>query len=216
MACPRKKLSVRPVRPGAVAAILGVALGLAAGAPALAHHNKGLPHYGYFENYPQVPTEEFIDEIGRWEVGAVFFNFQGMNRRTSDTPDDVRIFAYAYDLETDRGYRGELTLHVQTVEGELVDSFDRVEPDQEGVYVVRATLPASGTYHLIYELEVDGSTTEVPLAFEVDLDADRVPWLPIGGGFVLVALLFAVAVAGRKDKTGRRAAPAQEEVVVGP
>ncbi len=33
-----------------------------------AHHFKGLPHYNYFENYPQVPEEEFIGEVGDYEV----------------------------------------------------------------------------------------------------------------------------------------------------
>ncbi len=209
-ACPSRKLAPRPVRPGRLAAVAVVAVGLTVAGTALAHHNKGLPHYGYFENYPQVPTEEFIDEVGRWEVGAVFFNFQGMRRETSDTPDDVRIFAYLFDLDAQRGYRGPLTLRVQTDDGQVVDRFDRLEPDQEGTYVMRVTLPASGRYHLVYEVERDGGVEEVPLAFDIDLEADRVPWVPIALGGALLALVFTVAAAGRNNRVARSAAPAVE------
>jgi len=208
IACPRKKLSARLVRP--FLSLLLVAMLLPIAPSAWAHHNKGLPHYGYFDNYPQVPTEEFIDEVGRWEVGAVFFNFQGMDRKSSDTPDDVRIFAYAYDLESGRGFKGELTLFLADEQGEILDSFERVAPDQEGVYVVRTTLPASGRYKLLFDLESGGAVDRVPLAFDIDLEADRVPWMLIGLGATLLAVVFAVAAAGRRDKAARRSAPATE------
>ena len=43
---------------------------------ARAHHFKGLPHYNYFENYPQVPEEEFLGEVGSYEVSLVVYDFQ--------------------------------------------------------------------------------------------------------------------------------------------
>ncbi len=48
--------------------VLLAAAWLLAVSAASAHHFKGLPHYNYFENYPQVPEEEFIGEVGDYEV----------------------------------------------------------------------------------------------------------------------------------------------------
>ena len=42
---------------------------------ASAHHFKGLPHYNYFENYPQVPEEEFLGDAGNYEVSLVLYDF---------------------------------------------------------------------------------------------------------------------------------------------
>ncbi|HHO49791.1 MAG TPA: 4Fe-4S binding protein [Deltaproteobacteria bacterium] len=204
VACPQHKLGHK-LRWGVAA--LAAAL-IAAGQPAHAHHNKGLPHYGYFDNYPQVPTEEFIDEVGDWEVGAVFFNFQGMQRRTSDTPNDVRVFAYAYDLESERGYRGEATLHIDDASGQRLATFARLQTDQEGVYVLRQELPSSGDYTLVFELEDDGGTVAVPLAFTIDLEADRVPWGLLGAAAGAVALLFLIASVSGRARGARRAPPA--------
>ena len=182
---------------------LGIALLLSA--PALAHHNKGLPHYGYFENYPQVPTEEYVRLDGRWEVGATIFNFQGLrDRQTSETPNDVKFFMYAYDLDRDQGYHGPLSVTI-TLDGEPVSLIERLEPDGEGVYISRETLPRSGEYELVFLLE--GASVALP--FSVDLDADRVQWgliVALGGG---VGGLFLLALAGRKRRLVRRAsAPA--------
>ena len=32
-----------------------------------AHHFKGMPHFNYFENYPQIPQEDFIVQSGDYE-----------------------------------------------------------------------------------------------------------------------------------------------------
>lgn len=206
VACPQNKLAHKMRLPKAT---LPVLLALLVAGPAFAHHNKGLPHYGYFENYPQVPTEEFIDEQGRWEVGAVLFNFQGLRRTTSTTPDDVKIFAYVYDLETDRGYKGPLSLHLMR-EGETVAVFDRLEPDQEGVYLTRQTMPASGEYQLVFEIPADGLVHEVPLDIEVDLAADQVNWALLAGAGGGLGLIFLLATASRKARRVPRAPKAAE------
>ena len=215
MTCPSQRLGHRLGRPAAglarVGKIAAIALGAAAflgaflfASTARAHHNKGLPHYGYFENYPQVPTEEFIDEVGRWEVGVVLFNFQGLQRKTSDTPDDVRIFAYAYDLQDGRGYHGPLTLHIER-EGVRIATYDRLEPDQEGVYVTRHTMPASGTYTMVFELE---NGDQPGLEFEADLGADRVNWSILGGAGAILGGVFLLALVGRRKRLSASAAPA--------
>jgi hypothetical protein len=175
---------------------------------ALAHHNKGLPHYGYFENYPQVPTEEFIRIDGRWEVGATIFNFQGIeSRESSDTPNDVKIYAYIYDLQEDEGYTGPVRMEI-VLDDQVVSSFERVEPDQEGVYLSRETLPQSGDYDLVFHFP-EGQAT---LPFYVDLAGDGANWVVLGGLGVALGGLFSLTLVGRKRRLARSAsAPAPVE-----
>jgi ferredoxin-type protein NapH len=116
-ACPEKKLSRRFSLP----VIMGLAL-LLLPSMAWAHHNKGLPHYGYYENYPQVP-----------EIGATVFNFQGLDRTLADTPNDIKIFVYVYDLELDTNYTGKIDFDI-THEGEVISTFTRESIDEELIY----------------------------------------------------------------------------------
>jgi ferredoxin-type protein NapH len=209
---PRRR---RPAEPAPVAApsasaaaLIGLAVLMAATllpTDASAHHNKGLPHYGYFENYPQVPTEEFIRYEGRWEFGATLFNFQGLKRETSDTPNDVRIFAYVYDLKEDVAYEGKLELAVE-LDGELIESFGRLAPDEETVYRARLTLPESGIYHVTFTVDVDGESVKLMLPVKADLAADQINWLLIGGMLGVLGVLFGLALAGRKKRHTPRAA----------
>jgi hypothetical protein len=171
--------------------------------PSLAHHNKGLPHYGYFENYPQVPTEEYVRIEGRWEVGATIFNFQGIKaRETSDTPNDVKFFMYIYDLEEDHGYSGPVRIDI-THDGELISTMERLEPDGEGVYISRETLPSSGNYELVFTFE-EGTAA---LPFAVDLAVDQVNWGLVGGMGLGVAVLMGLGLHGRRRRLAHRAAP---------
>ena len=170
-------------------------------ASARAHHNKGLPHYGYFENYPQVPTEEYIAVDGRWEIGATFFNFQGLDRQNADTPNDVKIFLYLYDLEADKGYGGPLSVEIR-YRGTAVSRFDRLEIDEESVYSTRETLPHSGDYELV--AFVEGVEQPVVLPFHVDLSGDGIRWGLIGMITSPVLVLFSLATIGGRRRRRRR------------
>ncbi|MCB9594395.1 MAG: 4Fe-4S binding protein [Sandaracinaceae bacterium] len=192
--CPTDRLVRRLPVIGALALAV-----LVAPSVALAHHNKGLPHYGYYANYPQVPTEEFVAMDGRWEIGATLFNFQGYDgRRTSSTPNDVKIYLYLYDTEADQSYSGPVDIELRR-DGEVVARYDRTEPDEESVYSTRETLPESGTYQLV--ALVDGE--EIALDFYVDLD-DGVSWWVIALIVIPVALVFGLALFGRKKRRRRR------------
>lgn len=203
----RRRLPVLTAGSKAAAALLAIGLlpGLAA-----AHHNKGLPHYGYFENYPQVPTEEYYRIDGRWEIGATVFNFQGYElRHTSNTPNDVKIYLYLYDLEEDRNYRGPVDIEI-VHRGEVVARFARTEIDMESIYAARVTLPRTGEYELVCDF--DGERTS--LAFYVDLD-DDVDWLTIllvGGPLLLV---LGLAIHGRKKRPRRRRLTTVRTLVIG-
>ena len=160
-----------------------------------AHHNKGLPHYGYFENYPQVPTEEYVVVQGDWEFGGTVFNFQGLDRRSSDTPNDVKLYLYVYDLAGDGPYSGPAEFEVR-LDGERVVGFSRQSPDQESIYVSRETLPASGTYEIEVTLLGASPPAKVTLEFDIDL-ADGADWAVVLGIAAPVLLVFALALLGR-------------------
>jgi ferredoxin len=66
-ACPSNKLSRGLVQISTMLAVL-LLVPLTGAGPAEANHNKGFPHYGYFENYPQTPIEEYVVIDGPWEV----------------------------------------------------------------------------------------------------------------------------------------------------
>jgi ferredoxin len=180
---------------GAGAAVL--ALTLLAPLTAAAHHNKGLPHYGYYENYPQVPTNEVIAVDDRWEMGATIFNFQGYERKDAATPNDVKFFVYLYDLEANTAYVGPVEFEI-LLDGELVSTFTRAAVDEEVVYSTRETLPETGNYEIV--AHIPGSDTDPLVEFYVDLNEDAVSWgLVLGLTLPLLPLLGLVLV-GRSRK----------------
>ena len=194
-ACPDRKLSRRFSLPVLKLALLFFFI------PALAqaHHNKGLPHYGYYENYPQVPTEEYIIVDGRWEMGTTIFNFQGYERADADTPNDVKFFIYVYDLEKDQSYLGAVDFDI-VQDGEVVASFSREHVDEELVYSTRETLPESGEYQLVAHLRQEGSTGEVSLDFDIDLNEGEVSWILLAGLGIPLVPLFFLASLGRSRR----------------
>ncbi len=207
--CPSQKLRrtvaiKRKVTLGGMAMRVGLLL-LAAAAitlispPVFAHHNKGLPHYGYYENYPQVPTEEYVEIHKRWEIGATIFNFQGYQRGRSNTPDDVKIFAYLYDLKADKAWLGKVRWEIRDGD-KTVSVFERERVDEEAVYSTRETLPHSGTYELV--AHVDGE--HVPLAFFVELNDNIIPWGLIAGIGGPLLVLVGLGWFGRRRKRRRR------------
>lgn len=195
--CPQDRLR-RVVRLPVISGLLLAAF-VSAPATVSAHHNKGLPHYGYYENYPQVPTDEYIAIQGKWEIGATFFNFQGLSRRDADTPNDVKIYTYLYDLEADYAYMGEVVFEIRQGK-KVISRFDRPTVDAEAVYSTRETLPETGDYQLVAIM----GETEVKLDFYIELAGDGVNWLLIGGIGIPVLLVFGLALYGRARKKRRR------------
>ena len=177
---------------------------------ALAHHNKGLPHYGYFENYPQVPTEEYIRIDNDWEIGATVFNFQGLDRRTADTPNDVKIYLYLYNLKDDYSYSGPVDFQIVGESG-TVSEFSRSAPDQEQIYMSREIMPSSGYYQIIARIQTPQGPQETRLEFYVDI-SHGLNWVLIGGILLPVACVFALALLGQKRKARHMAIRSKAEV----
>jgi ferredoxin len=196
-ACPSDRLGrqVNVVLP--VLSLVLLALPMAA----LAHHNKGMPHYGYYQNYAQTPTEEFVALDGKWEIGATIFNFQGLDRRAANTPNDVKIYLYLYDTEAKTSYQGPLNIEIRQGR-DVIARFERQQVDEEAVYSTRETLPRSGTYELVAEVGSD----RVTLPFHVELAADAINWWVIGGIPTLGVWVIALLLHGRSRPRRRRKA----------
>ena len=77
-----------------------------------ANHFKGLPHYNYFENYPQVPEEEFLGQEGDYEFSLVAYDFQGIQKENAEQPDNVRLYLVIYNLRGNSVYKGPATLEI--------------------------------------------------------------------------------------------------------
>jgi len=202
-ACPSHRLGRQVVLP-----VLSLVL-LALPVAAVAHHNKGMPHYGYYDNYAQTPTEEFVVVDGKWEMGATIFNFQGLDRRAADTPNDVKIYLYLYDTEANVAYQGPLNIEIRQ-RGERIARFERQQVDEESVYSTRETLPRSGDYELVAEAAGD----RVTLPFHVELASDAINWWVVGGIPTLGVWVIALLLYGR-SRPHRRRKPKKPTAVEG-
>ena len=147
---------------------------------ALAHHFKGLPHYNYFENYPQVPEEEFIGQAGDYEVSLVVYDFQGINRDKVETPDNVRLFLVIFNLSDNSVYGGALTLEVLDGEDVVVSEWQKAA-ELENLYSLYHELPETGKYSLRLTLH-DENDLVCTIPFR--LSSQIVHW----GRWILIAL----------------------------
>lgn len=162
---------------------------------AMGHHFKGLPHYNYYENYPQVPEEEFLGQAGEYELSLVVYDFQGINRDKAETPDNVRLFLLIFNLLDNRIYQGALTLDV--LDGERVAYSEKFESaDLENIYSLHRELPDTGDYSVRVTLhDKDGLECIIPF----QLSSQKVHW---GRwiGLALVVLVTVAAIGARKAR----------------
>jgi hypothetical protein len=150
------------------------------------HHFKGLPHYNYFENYPQVPEEEFLGQVGEYELSLVVYDFQGIDRANVSDPDKVRLFLVIFNLRENRVYGGRLHFEVLDREAVLVSHrFERAE--LENLYSLHRELPNDGQYSIRVTLEdEEGLVGEIPFY----LSSQRTHW----GRFIAVGLIILVSI----------------------
>jgi|TARA_B100000959_G_scaffold285576_2_gene360776 hypothetical protein len=171
---------------------------------ALGHHFKGLPHYNYFENYPQVPEEEFHGEAGNYEISLVVYDFQGIDRKQVEDPDKVRLFVMILNLQDNGVYGGRLTLEIldrdQVVETQVFKS-----SELESLYGMSRKLPETGKYALRLTLHDEGDL-QCTIPFQLSSQETHWgPWVAAGLGVFLV-----VAAAG-----ARRARVKQDRIDAG-
>ncbi len=177
----------------AYAAVLLAVAGLAPGA--FAHHFKGLPHYSYYEHYPQVPQEEFLGQEGNYEYSLVLYDFQGLNQEDMEQPDNARLYLIIFNLRANDVYDGPLTLAVCDA-NEVVYEEVLAGPEEECVYALQQDLPSTGKYSLLVTLG-DGSGQEVRIPFR--LSSQKTFWGRRVAG-ALAVLILVVAVGSRRAR----------------
>lgn len=204
--CPTRVLEIaarpprRMARPG-LAAKLALVLMLAAlpAADALAHHIKGMPHYGYIENYPQIPTYEKRVVAPPWQVTVVAYLMDGLNRKRSDTPDDAMIYVSLANQATGKPYRGRLEVEFRPVGAGSRPTRSFKAPLEESVYRMRVPLTA-GAYDVVVRTpEPGGVTAKVRLSLK-----EGTNWWLIAS--LAVAAVAAAALARAVLRRRRRSA----------
>jgi hypothetical protein len=160
-----------------------------------AHHFKGLPHYNYFENYPQVPEEEFLGQAGSYEFSLVVYDFQGINKEKVETPENVRLFLLVFSLLENKVYTGPMTLEVLNNE-KTVKKFRFESADLENIYSVHHELPDTGRYRLNVILHQEGNLTcEIPFK----LSSQKTHW----GKWIALSLLLLISVTAAGARKAR-------------
>ena len=168
---------------------------LLAATAAMAHHFKGLPHYNYYENYPEIPEEEFLGQVGDYEVSLVVYDFQGIQRENVDDPDMVRMFLVIFNLRNNDIYGGPLTLDVLD-NGTVVHSERHKSSELENLYSMHQDLPDTGRYSLRLTLHDEG---DLQCTIPFTLSSQKIHW----GKWVAAVLLMwrvVAAIGARKAR----------------
>ena len=168
---------------------------LVSAGPLFAHHFKGLPHYNYFENYPQVPEEEFLGQAGEYEMSLVVYDFQGIHSQNIEDPENVRLFLLVFNLLNSRVYHGELTFEI--LDGDRVLLSKRYEKAQlENMYSAQRNLSDTGDYAVRLTLHDDGGRQCV-IPFRLSSQTTHWGrWIALG----LLVLIAVTAVGARKAR----------------
>ena len=177
---------------------------LVATGPAAAHHFKGLPHYNYFENYPQVPEEEFTGEVGDYEVSLVVYDFQGINRDNVDNPDMARMFLMIFNLRDSGVYGGPLTLEILDRD-EVVITERHESAELENLYSMHRDLPPSGKYSMRMTLHDEGDI-QCTIPFQLSSQIVNWTWWVIGGlgTLIIVGIIGARKARVKQDRIEAR------------
>lgn len=207
-ACPASLLSLLPKTPyrerfaevnpmywRITVAVLVLAGGLLTYSLAAAHHMRGLPHYGYTESYPQIPTKETHSRMGKFDVVVVTYFFEGVRRERAETPDDVQFYIGLRNTETHQSYTGPLSIELWG-SGRRIAAFEHTRPFEEAVYRFRQAVPGPGSYEL--RLAAGGLRGRVSVAIE-GKPVSSTPYI-LGGLAALFAVLF---LLNRRRRFGR-------------
>ena len=153
-------------------AIIGLLLTVGQMNCAFAHHFKGLPHYNYYENYPQVPEEEFLGRVGDYEVSLVVYDFQGINRDKVEAPDSVRLFLVIFNLRNNKVYGGRLGIEVLDRD-QVIHEEIQASAQLENLYSSHRQLPDAGKYSLRLTLHDEG---DLQCTIPFVLSSQKIHW----------------------------------------
>ncbi len=169
-----------------------------------AHHFKGLPHYNYFENYPQIPEEEFLGQSGSYEFSLVVYDFQGINRDVLDAPEMVRLFLVVFNMMSSEVYIGPATLEILD-KAKVVYSERQESAELENLYSIHQDLPDSGKYSLRVTLHGRNNLQSI---IPFTLSSQKTHW-GAWVGSILLLLVVVAAIGGRKARLAKDRAEAK-------
>jgi hypothetical protein len=131
------------------------------------HHYKGLPHYSYFENYPEIPLLEFVERTDRYEIFITVYNFQGLNLDEVSSPDVVRFYSYIYDIKNDKAFLGEVEFTVEHGDKAVYVS-EKILPEQESIYVFQKNITQDGQFYFSANFyDENGQLTGIRLPIKI-------------------------------------------------
>ncbi|MEZ4742950.1 MAG: 4Fe-4S binding protein [Bdellovibrionota bacterium] len=175
---------------------------------AKAHHYKGLPHYSYFENYPQVPILEFIAEGHDYEMLATVYNFQGLNMEQVDSPDDVRLYVYIFDIQRNKSYLGKVNFEISS-DNEKILQINKLEPEQESIYLLQKKIKEQSNLLLTASfLNDEGKQIIIKLPIQITpsfLEAYGVYFAIVGFFIVVMAIKLLARNKSTKESDKRLA-----------
>ncbi|MEO2006936.1 MAG: hypothetical protein ABGY41_22910 [Candidatus Poribacteria bacterium] len=179
---------------------LPCALAVAVATIAHAHHQLGLPHYLYSEEYPQIPTMVIDAEA---EGYSVTFSIYPGNPQPGDT---VRVSAYIKHAMTGIVYERPVELSVSTVKflrGEKF--FDEPKPvsPEYNEYKVSYRFEEAEKYLVNLTFEPRPGFFET-IPFPVVIGKTQFSVVPIVAGVIFLGSFLAV---GFTKKRGRGRAP---------
>ncbi len=202
-----------------------VALALILSTPASAHHMGGIPHYGYTENYPQVPLTEQSADVGDWIVSVTTIFFQGISQDLSSIPYDTQLYIHIRDRNatyststasfkdpfnkgeisktdnTDSGtssYTGKILLTISDYQNNKLVSYSLKAPSEESIYRFRHYFKREGDYRVMVGFFPKGQLEEILFAVTIKTPGNSIWPIALGSSVVICSTLFLLY---RKQKT---------------
>ena len=182
-------------------------------APANAHHISGLPHYGYAENYPQVPLTEQRIETHEFIVSFTTVFFQGIKRELSEIPYDTQFYVHISNKEMigkstdisfknpfdpemknasnsktvkDLSYNGKQVLIISDKKNREVGRYSVSSASEEAIYRFRHYFKRPGTYSIKVLFYPQGEQETV--TFPVKIESGRI--FPMSAVIALAVITF--------------------------
>lgn len=192
------------------AALAGAGLLAVLGAPALAHHILGIPHYAYEDDYPQAPVIKYAVEAGPYVVELTGYPGRPVPGERAE------MHAYLRSRSGAGGpYLGPVCVRVvdgvhqtEDASGENIYGPETLLPENN-FYIFYPTYPNDGIYTVKLAFEAEGQPFTI--SFPMTVGEPRSAWVPVawGGGALLFLLVVVRAVAiKRRRRLGQTAKPA--------
>lgn len=220
LSCPNGnlKFAFRPKRLAyrSIAVLLFIVILFAADANA--HHISGLPHYGYAENYPQVPLTEQRIETHDFIVSLTTVFFQGINPELSDIPYDTQFYVHIsnkamigktsairfknpFDPDTEKtgseeivvepSYKGRQVLIISDNEEREIGRYSLNTVSEESIYRMRHYFDRPGKYNIRVDFFPDGKKETVTFPVKIGVEKNIAPTaLKVISAMTVFGLLF--------------------------